>query len=58
MSKQAHRCPFCDSDDVEVVSPWGGQLITSLVRCRSCHTHFEAVREAFEPIAPPAQPTS
>jgi transposase-like protein len=42
-------CPFCDSPDVELVSAWGGQLITSQMRCRSCNTHFEAVREDFEP---------
>jgi transposase-like protein len=42
-------CPFCDSPDVELVSAWGGQLITSQMRCRSCNTHFEAVREDLEP---------
>ncbi|HUO73018.1 MAG TPA: hypothetical protein VMU39_19780 [Solirubrobacteraceae bacterium] len=54
MSAQLHTCPFCGSDDAEVVSPWGGQLITSLVRCRACNTHFEAIRDAFEPVQPPA----
>lgn len=42
------RCPFCESDDVELVSPWGGQLITSQLRCRSCNTHFEAIRGDFD----------
>jgi hypothetical protein len=42
------RCPFCGADEIELVSPWGGQLITSLVRCRSCNTHFEAIRDAFD----------
>ncbi len=42
------RCPFCDSEDVEVVAPWGGQMITSQVRCRACNTYFEAIREEFE----------
>ena len=42
------RCPFCESDDVEVVSPWGGQIITCQVRCRACNTYFEAIREEFE----------
>jgi transcriptional regulator NrdR family protein len=41
-------CPFCDSPDVEVVAPWGGQLITRQLRCRSCNTHFEALRSAFD----------
>ena len=43
-------CPFCDSDDVEVVSPWGGQIITCQVRCRTCNTYFEAIREEFDPV--------
>lgn len=41
-------CPFCGSEDVEVVAPWGGQIITSQVRCRACNTYFEAIREEFE----------
>jgi hypothetical protein len=40
-------CPFCDSADVELVSPWGGQIITSQMRCRACNTYFEAIREEF-----------
>jgi C4-type Zn-finger protein len=40
-------CPFCDSSDVELVSPWGGQIITSQWRCRACNTYFEAVRDDF-----------
>jgi len=43
------RCPYCDSDWVEIVSPWGGQIITSQLRCRSCGTYFEGVREDFDP---------
>lgn len=53
------RCPFCDSPDVELVAPWGGQLITSQLRCRACNTHFEALRSAFsepEGEAEPAPP--
>jgi len=42
-------CPFCDSRDVELVSPWGGQMITAQMRCRACNTYFEAVREDFDP---------
>lgn len=41
-------CPFCSSDDVELVSPWGGQIITSQMRCRACNTYFEAIRDDFE----------
>jgi transposase-like protein len=48
------RCPFCGSTEVELVSPWGGQLITSQMRCRDCNTHFEAVRDDFDERATPA----
>jgi hypothetical protein len=44
---------------VEVVAAWGGQLITSQLRCRACNTHFEALRSAFsepEGEADPAPP--
>ena len=47
MSGATPACPFCGSEDVEQVSAWGGQLITSQVRCRGCNTHFEAVRDDF-----------
>ena len=42
-------CPFCSSEDVELVSPWGGQIITCQMRCRACGSYFEAIREEFEP---------
>jgi hypothetical protein len=38
-------CPFCDSDDTELVATWGGQMITSQMRCLNCLTYFEAIRE-------------
>jgi transcription elongation factor Elf1 len=41
-------CPFCGSTDVETVGAWGGQLITSQVRCRNCNTYFEALRDVFD----------
>jgi hypothetical protein len=40
-------CPFCESENVELVSPWGGQIITSQMRCRACNTYFEAIRDEF-----------
>jgi len=49
------RCPFCDSPEVEQVSAWGGQLMTSQMRCRACNSHFEAVREDFAPAAQAAE---
>jgi len=51
----ALRCPFCDSDDVEIVAPWGGQIITRQCRCRACDSYFEALRDDFaEPPPDPA----
>jgi hypothetical protein len=48
MTAAVLTCPFCESSDVEVVSAWGGQLITRQMRCRSCNTHFEALRAEFD----------
>ena len=42
------HCPFCGSPETELVSPWGGQIITSQLRCRSCATYFEAVRDDLD----------
>jgi hypothetical protein len=47
MSAPGLRCPFCNSGEIELVSAWGAQIITSQVRCRSCNSYFEAVREDF-----------
>jgi C4-type Zn-finger protein len=57
MSQAAVACPFCGSDDVELVSPWAGQIITSQLRCRGCNAYFEAVREEFAPRTDPDQPS-
>jgi len=40
-------CPFCESRDVELVAPFGGQIITAQMRCRGCNSYFEAIREEF-----------
>lgn len=47
-------CPFCESSDVEIVSPWAGQIITCQVRCRTCNTYFEAIRSEFEGVSEPS----
>jgi hypothetical protein len=47
-------CPFCESSDVEIVSPWAGQIITCQARCRTCNTYFEAIREEFESAPEPS----
>jgi hypothetical protein len=41
-------CPFCSSGDVELISPWGGQMITCQMRCHACNTYFEAIRDHGE----------
>ena len=48
MTASLLTCPFCESSDIEAVSAWGGQLITRQLRCRSCNTHFEALRAEFD----------
>jgi transposase-like protein len=55
-------CPHCSrDDDVELVAPFGGQLITAQWRCNNCRSYFEAVREdlaAETPLGavPPLRP--
>ena len=49
-------CPFCESDDVEVVAPWGGQIITRQMRCRACSTYFEAIRDEFDGAPDTSEP--
>ena len=41
-------CPFCSSHDCELVSQFGGQIITAQWRCRECGSYFEALREDFD----------
>ena len=57
MSPGELNCPFCGSEDIEQVSAWGSQIITRQVRCRSCNTYFEAVRDEFEGRANPTAPS-
>jgi hypothetical protein len=38
-------CPFCQSIQTELISPFGSQLLMSQHRCRSCLSYFEALRE-------------
>jgi len=42
-------CPFCgEHERITLVSPFGGQLITSHWLCAACNTHFEAISEEFD----------
>ena len=52
-------CPFCSSHDCELVSQFGGQIITAQWRCTDCNTYFEAVRDDFgDDRAAPSASTS
>jgi transposase-like protein len=41
----AVSCPFCEADDVELISLFGSQLLLSQYRCKSCKSYFEGLRE-------------
>ncbi len=43
-SREKARCPFCESDNTELLSLFGQNLLSSTWYCRSCKTAFEAVR--------------
>jgi ribosomal protein L37AE/L43A len=45
---QPPACPFCDSLEVELVSRFGSQILTSQWVCAACNSYFEAVREEFD----------
>jgi hypothetical protein len=49
-------CTHCGGCDSERVGQFGGQLITSHWRCRTCGTYYEAIREELEDDAPVADP--
>ena len=38
-------CPFCGSNDTELISEFGSQLLVTQRRCRACRSYFEAVRD-------------
>jgi uncharacterized Zn finger protein len=44
----AVSCPHCSSEEVEQIGQWGGQMITSQMRCQACNTYFEAIRAEFD----------
>lgn len=38
-------CPYCGSQDTELFSLFGQQLLTVEYYCNSCHTPFEHVKD-------------
>jgi DNA-directed RNA polymerase subunit RPC12/RpoP len=39
------RCPFCHAMEVQIISLFGSQLLTSQYRCLACRSYFEGLRE-------------
>jgi transposase-like protein len=37
-------CPWCDSEDVEMVAEYGPHLMVSQYICRGCKSPFEVIR--------------
>ncbi len=57
----APACPFCDSANTELVSPFGGHLSVAQYWCRSCRTAFDFLkwdapeaRDVRNPTIPPS----
>jgi transposase-like protein len=46
------RCPFCGSDETELMSLFGSSALTSQYYCRGCRSAFEQVKWGTPP--PPA----
>jgi transcription elongation factor Elf1 len=40
--ERKRRCPFCESNDTEVISLFGSQVMTLQCKCHACGTFFEA----------------
>lgn len=38
------ECPFCDTRDTELLSPFGGQLSVAQYWCRKCRTGFDYMK--------------
>ena len=41
---RAVRCPYCESEDTELFSLFGQQLLTVQYYCNACRTPFERVK--------------
>jgi hypothetical protein len=37
-------CPFCDSEDTKLLSPFGGQMSVAQYWCKGCRTGFEYIK--------------
>lgn len=43
--EQKVLCPYCNSDETELFSLFGQQLLTVQYYCRACHTPFEHIKD-------------
>jgi transposase-like protein len=44
-TRELVSCPFCHTTQVQLISLFGSQLLTSQYRCQACGSYFEALRE-------------
>ena len=51
-NRAAPQCPFCGSDETELMSLFGSSALTSQYYCRGCRSAFEQVKWGTPP--PPA----
>lgn len=49
---RAPGCPFCGSDETELMSLFGSSPLTSQYYCRGCRSAFEQVKWGTLPQAP------
>jgi DNA-directed RNA polymerase subunit RPC12/RpoP len=38
-------CPYCESNNTELISLFGQQLLTVQYYCNDCHTPFERIKD-------------
>jgi hypothetical protein len=45
---ESPACPHCGcSDEITLVSKFGGQMLTAQWYCSACRTYFEAIRDDY-----------
>jgi DNA-directed RNA polymerase subunit RPC12/RpoP len=45
LSGRAVTCPYCNSNETELFSLFGQQLLTLQYYCNTCHTPFEYIKD-------------
>lgn len=44
-ASKAVTCPYCGSNDTELLALFGQQLLTVQYYCNTCHTPFEHIKD-------------